>query len=338
MIGALWAAIYVSGHYGVHHSSWYLEVSSPIAVLAHGLRNLPLTVTSLFGPSLISLTIFEPLWKSQLALLPVAALLLWLVWPALMASRVNRFFGLATLLAVLPSFLTVPQDRVLIGAGFAAFGWIATAITQSDGATSRRHRAARVVLRGCHLWMAGVLFIPMLSAQYRFELGTDALRTATQGRRIAVLLNSPLELIANYALAKDWLEHGGSRPPEAVHQLYAGGSELTIERVGERAIEVTASRGWGYVPAERIFCRPEDLPRVGDERRVRGMTARTLELTEAGLPRRVRFTFDIPLESSELRWLVWTEGGVPVTWQPPELGKRVRIAPLNLLKALPDRR
>jgi hypothetical protein len=341
VVGAIWAAIYVRGHYGIHHVSWYLELSSPARVLAHGVLNLPLTVTSLLGPSMIAFSIFEPLWKARALLLPIALGLLWLAWPALWSSKASRFFGLVTALAALPSFLTVPQDRVLIGAGFGALGWIATAIAQSEaisgvsGISAARHKVARVVLRGCHIWMAAVLFIPMLAAQYGFEVGAQTLRAAAKPERTVVLINTPVELLAMYTAAMIDLEHDPARRPNAIHQLYAGGSELWVERTGVRAIELTATRGWGYVPVERIFCRPSDMPRAGDERRVRGMTVRTLEVNHQGMPQRVRFTFDAPLESGALQWLVWTDAGHPVPWQPPAIGQRARIAPLSLIEALP---
>jgi len=335
VLGAVWAAIYVHGHYGIHHSSWYLELSSPFEVLAHGVLNLPLTVTSLFGPSMIGLAIFEPPWKARVALLPIAVGLMWLVWPALWSSKASRFFGLVTALAALPAFLTVPQDRVLIGAGFGAFGWIATAITQSDALSGIRHRAARVVLRGCHIWMAAVLFIPMLAAQYRFETGANALRVHAKPDRLLIVINTPIELLANYTTAMIARESDSVRPPRAIHQLYSGASELWVERTGERSIELTATRGWGYVALERIFCAPQDMPRAGDERRVRGMTVRTLETNEAGMPKRVRFTFDDALEGGPVDWRVWTEQGHPAPFQLPALGQRTRIAPMNLFKALP---
>jgi hypothetical protein len=335
LVGAVWAAIYIEGHHGIHHSSWYQPVSRPVGALVEGVLNLPLTVTSLFGVSMIGLSIFEPLSKARIALLPIALALLWLVWPVMRSSRPSRFFALATALAVLPAFLTVPQDRVLIGAGFGAFGWIATTIDASGTISSIRYRLARVVLLGCHIWMAAVLFIPMLAAQYRFEVGTKALKALAQPDRVVVLLNTPVELLANYTLASLWLDHDGAKMPLAIHQLYAGGSELSVERTGERVIELTATRGWGYVPVERIFCPPEDMPRAGDERSVRGMTVRTLEVNDQGMPKRVRFTFEAPLESSALQWLIWTNAGHPEPWQPPAIGQRARIAPLSLLKALP---
>jgi len=334
-VGAIWAVVYVSGHYGIHHSSWYMELSSPFEVLAQGVLNLPLTVTSLFGPSMIGFSILAPLWMSRVILLPIALGLLWLVWPVLWSSKASRFFGLVTVLAALPSFLTVPQDRVLIGAGFGAFGWIATAIAHSDALSGIRHRLARVVLRGCHIWMAAVLFIPMLSAQYRFETGAKALRVHAKPDRLLVLINTPVELLANYTAAMIERADDPRPRPRGIHQLYSGASELWIERTGARTVELTATRGWGYVALERIFCTPDDMPRPGDERRVRGMTVRTLESNEAGMPKRVRFTFDDLLDGGPVDWLVWTEQGHPIPFQLPALGQRARIAPMSLFKALP---
>jgi hypothetical protein len=260
--------------------------------------------------------------------------LLWLVWPAAWVSKESRFFALVTVLGIVPAFLTTPQDRVLIGAGFGAFGWIATTLSAGEAKSSTRHRLARVLLRGCHIWLAGVMFIPMLAAQYRFELASDALRAVSPPDRVVVLLNTPVELIANYVAGKIDREHGDK--PRAIHQLYSGASELWIERIDDRTIDMTATRGWGYVPLERIFCAEADMPKVGEERRMVGMTARTLASTPTGMPQRVRFSFEAPLESAAHTWLVWTESGQPSPWQPPAVGQRVRVAPLNLLKALPQ--
>jgi hypothetical protein len=329
-VGLAWAAIYVGGDYGIHRSSWYLELSSPGAVLAHGLSSLPLTITSLFGISAITTANFGLLWRSQVLLMPVAAVLSWLVWPALWTCRASRFFGLATALAVLPTFPTMPQDRLLAGASFAAFGWIATALSEST-TKSLRHRATRIVLCGCHIAVPALLFVPMLTVHQRSEIQTDALRAMTVGGRTAVLVNAPYELIATHTQAKHALYGLPGTGPRALHTLYAGSSELIVARTGERELDVIVARGWGYLPIERIFCALEDMPRAGDERRVRGMTARTLETNPSGLPTRVRFTFDAALESSDLQWVVWTHVG-PQPWRPPALGERARVAPIDLSK------
>ena len=98
----------------------------------------------------------------------------------------------------------------------------------------------------------------MLSAQHRFETGSQALKKHLNPDGIVVLINTPIELIANYTLAMAAIEVDG-KYAGALHQLYAGASELWVERTAERVIEVTATRGWGHVPLERIFCAAERM-------------------------------------------------------------------------------
>jgi hypothetical protein len=149
------------------------------------------------------------------------------------------------------------------------------------------------------------------------------------GREV-VLVNTPVELLSDYAFA---VLEGPSRPhppPLSLHQLYAGTSELWLERVDAHTLDVTATSGWGRVPFERIFCPPEDMPRPGTEVRVRGLLIRVLTATPEGMPETVRFTFDGAIDAEERQWLVW-EGTTPVPFTPPAVGQRVRLPPLFVL-------
>jgi hypothetical protein len=126
---------------------------------------------------------------------------------------------------------------------------------------------------------------------------------------------------------------GAERAPTAVHQLYAGGSELWLERVDDRVLELTATRGRGYVPLERIFCALEELPKLGTQVRLRDFTAHVIGSTPEGLPQRVRFTFPDAVDAQPRQWLIW-QGSGPVPFQPPKIGERVRLAGLSPLDSL----
>jgi hypothetical protein len=67
---------------------------------------------------------------------------------------------------------------------------------------------------------------------------------------------------------------------------------------------------------------------------VHDLTIRVLSSTADGLPERVRFTFASSLESNQLRWLVW-QGTRLVPFEPPRVGRRVRLSPLAMVRALP---
>lgn len=338
-VGVLWAAFYAASGFGLKGSSLYRSVSAPLQALGQGVLDLPLWTTSLLGPSLIGAGILVPESTARLAALPIALVMLWLTLPALRRSRECRFFALATALSLLPLMMTLASDRVLLGTSFAAFGWIACAIADgfahSGNTPSARQRWTARVLIFVHVALALLLYVPMLRTVHRFESGRRAITEVIAPGRDMILIATPIELLSNYVGAA--LQRVKDPPPipRSLHALYSGGSELWLERTSANSLDVTATRGWGYTPVERIFCNVEDMPKAGDEVRFQRMTVRVLENNARGMPQKVRFELPTPLESAERVWLTW-QGDHPVRWTPPAIGQRVRIAPLDMLKAMPQ--
>jgi len=335
VVGAVWATLYLTLGRGARGTSFYRELSTPLHALLEGLLDLPLHLTSLFGPSLIGGGVMAPTHIGRLVTLPIAMLCLWLVWPdrELRADRRFRFFAAATLSCLPPAFLAIAQDRTLMGASFGAFGWIALAID----AAGRRSAVPRRIRRGALVFLHVLLPLPLfqtsLASVGRFDHGARALAAVAEPGRELVLVNTPVELLSLYTLAILELDRPDA-VPASLHQLYAGGSELWLERIDARTLDVTATRGWGHAPIERIFAAAPDMPRAGSELRARGLAIRVLSSTSAGAPERVRFTFATSLESRERKWLVW-RGAQPIEFAPPSIGARVRLEPLSLMKALP---
>jgi hypothetical protein len=330
-LGTAWAFVYWTCGFGLHGaSSYYRDTSSPLRVLAAGVLDLPLWSASLFGVEGVGIALFLPEHWAQLAILPVAAFVLWLVLPGLRTSQVCRMFALATLLCLLPLLFTLPNSRVLLGPNFGAIGWIACVVAARErGELAGKRWRGRLLL-----WAnlgPGLLFPFGLSGTYIFERGTQALAAVVSPSREVVLVRSPVELLSGFTLGS--LERRGRPTPDAIHQLYAGSSELWIERKEPRALEISVARGWGFAPVERLACAADAMPRAGREIRVRGMTVRVLESTADGRPQRVRFTFPSDLEAPERQWLAWQEGG-PAAWRPPKLGERSTLAALPFQRAL----
>jgi hypothetical protein len=69
---------------------------------------------------------------------------------------------------------------------------------------------------------------------------------------------------------------------------------------------------------------------AGEVAHVAGMTATVDEVTLDGRPRRVRFTFDRPLEDPSYVWTRW-EGFGYVPALPPPLGAKEVIPPIDFL-------
>ncbi len=335
LIASAWVAVYVSGGFGLGGSSFYHSVRAPWSALGNGLLNLPLSVTSLLGPSLISFSIVAEPWTARAVALPIAAVLLWCVLPRVRWSPTTSFFALSSALCVVPTFLTMPQDRILIGSGIGAFGMLAGLLSDLTPSTVRGDVWTRRVLKTCHLGLAPLLFPALLGAQHGFERGTQAIVQTVRPQADVILINTPVELLANYVFAV--LDRDGRRSalPNTLHQLYAGGSALSAHRVDAFTLDLTAERGWGSIAVERIFCAKDDMPKQGDVVQARNLTARVIKATPDGMPRTVRFTFPTPLESAERQWLTWRDT-IPVAWTPPPIGARVTLPPVNLVMSLPQ--
>jgi hypothetical protein len=332
-VALCWAALYLSLGCGLRGSSFYRDLTHPFSTLMQGLLDLPVWFVELYGPSGYPFSLFyPPLWV-RLASLPVALGLLALLWPSLRSSRGCRFFALASLLSLAPLLCTLPTARVLIGPSFGALGWVACAI---DGARTRGAGLERLrvrVLFGIHVVLALLLFIPNSGATQAFANGSGALVRQSELDRELIVLATPMELLANFALLELDTKSRASAKPRGIHQLYTGSSRLRVERIDARTLDMEAERGWGHAAMERIFCRPEDMPRAGSEVRLPAFTARVLTSTPEGLPKRVRFVFPSPLEAPERKWLVW-EGTQVVPWRPPAVGAGAELAPLSFMRAL----
>ena len=333
-VGVLWVAIYVAGGFGSRGSGWYRELSDPLHVLTQGTLDLPLWVIAVFGPAVVSFMNTIPLGIARLAALPYALLVLACLLPVLRQQRDSRFFALALLLCVLPLFTTIPQDRPTFGASFGAFGWLAYFLVSVVDNSRRALHWARNWFQALHVWFAIPGFVIGLGFVHPIETATRELVANVKPGRQIVLVNSPLELLTTQAMSMLDVPSVAPHRPSAIHQLYAGGSDLRVERIDAFTLDVRAKRGWAWSPTEHVFCSARDMPRAGTEVHVRGMVARVLESTADGMPALVRFRFDTPLEAAERVWLVW-QGQRPKPWTPPAIGQYVELAGHSPFESLP---
>jgi hypothetical protein len=336
VVFALWAVIYVSGHYGVHGLSLYRELSSPLSLLGQGLMDVPAWLLILLGPSLVDSVMMQSVVIVRVCALLLCLPLLAALYVGLPRTREQRFFTLGALFCLPPLFSTLPQDRLLIMASFGAFGVLASFLTTiaQQRTAPRWLRATRVVFIALHLVVAPLLFVPALAqnqlVDHAAAVVSEALPEAPP--RQIVLLNTPIELLNMYAWQR-LLEEPTRQRPDTFSQLYAGSSSVTVRRPDARTLELRPEHGWGQVPIERVFTKVADMPRAGARFQVSGMEVSVEESTPDGRPARVLFRFPTALEQSERLFMVW-EGKRPVPWQPPALGKEVVLAPLSLLNLL----
>ena len=329
---AIWAALYVSGGYGVHGLSLYRELSSPLSVLGGGLIDLPAWLFILLGPSLVDMAMLQAPGIARLTATVLCLPLLLALYYGLPRTRASVFFGLGALFCLPPLFTTLPQDRLLTMASFGGFGIVASLLT---GAKQRNMPATRWVLGALHLVLAPLLFIPALGQNRLIDLAAHRVASALPQApaRQVVLVNTPVELLTLYAW-QQLLNDPESKLPDTFSQLYAGSARLTVRRSDERTLELLPEGGWGRVPIERIFANVADMPGAGSQLQVSNMEISVAEATSDGRPARVLFRFPKPLEDPSLFFLAWQQSQ-PVPWQPPAVGQQLTLDPLNIRNLMP---
>ena len=332
-VSLVWAAGYLASHAGLRGSSWYRELDAPLALLVNGVLDLPIWLVSLFGTGPVAVFIVIPDTTPRLWCLGLACLFILPLLYATPRSRQMRFCALGALLCLPPLFTTVPQDRVLMGASFGACGIIAGFVHATADTPLRVLRWARAGFLGLNLIVAPLLLLATLGANRPIDNGSRALAAEIAAHRPeqVVLVNAPIELLSLYATTI--LGDSFAPPRHTLHTLYAGHSVVHIERLDPNTLELQTPRGYGRAPIERVFCRLEDLPRVGEERALVGMHVSVKESNPEGLPTRVQFRFPSPLESPDRLWLVW-QHQKPVPWKPPAVGERVTLEPLAVMRSL----
>jgi hypothetical protein len=314
-------------------------VAAPVQVLSQAVSDLPLWLFGQFGLSVISLGLLTATSHARLIALVLVLPLLGLLLPTLRHSPQARFFALGMALCIAPLCLTLPQDRLLIGASFGGFGWLAC-FAQHTAHSASRHvgfwlRSSRALLLSLHLAIAPLLFAPMLFGVSGSDRASRALAAAlpAQPGQDVVIVNLPFELLTLYASI---LQRQAAGPePATLRLLYSGSSALSVERLDAHTLEMRVTRGFGRTPFEAIFTRSQGFPRPGQSVRLGGMTATVVDSNPDGKPTRVRYAFAETLESPRHAWLAW-EGDRPVGWTPPAVGETRQLSGVSALEAMPS--
>jgi hypothetical protein len=330
---ACWMVVYIAGEFGAHHTSFYRDLSNPAEVLSQGILDLPAWLFALLGPSVIGgAVVLSPAIMRAISLLCVAPLIAGIAI-ALPRTRENLFFAAGALLSLPIVFTTQPQERLLMTAGFGAFGLIASFISSAAVRASRFARATRWVLIACHFVIAPALFVPGLGQSLPFERGSRAIAAIVREHPASqvVIVNLPIELLTLYATTILRDDPAGPQP-SSIHQLYAGESPLAVTRIDAQTLEVRAVTGWGTKTIERVFCAEPDLPPSGRKLAFDAIAIGVMENDSAGHPTRVQFKFKDAVDAPGRLWLRW-RGQRPAVWTPPAVGRTDTFDSLSLFKS-----
>lgn len=335
--------------YGVREVGLYVDPLEAPTRFAGGLVDrAPVFLTGqwAFPPSDVSAVLHgafgRPLWLWSVA---VVVLLAGLFWPLLKRDRLARFFATGMLLAVIPICATFTMDRLLMFVGIGAMGMLAGfvrfAFSPDESAGPWRTyvkaaRAAAVGLLVLHLGVAPMALAYRAANPFGSPAAAQSLYMrlplpAEVAGQDLVVVNAPSPLHVSYLLITGELE--GRPLPRRLRCLATGTTPMSVRRTDRRAIVIRPRAGFYPWLLDRLL-RSEDHPmHRGETVELSGMRVEVLETTAEGRPVAARFTFDVPLEDSSLRWLRWREGQFEA-FTPPRVGEETILSPPPLKRFL----
>lgn len=359
-----WRTLYGALGFAAKHSGTYLDpvtqtqeflanlwVQTPILLMDQftGLESLPL----LLAPQ----TLLYQAWAGFV----VVTLLLITAWPLLRTNRLACFLLVGALLAIVPAGSTLfTGGRLLFfsGAGIAsAYGLFSAGLVSNTTwfPASRGFRfwawflvvgiTLSNVIANTVVW--GKMIADQLADVRKpgISIMSDIITPYNGQSDWVIAVNPPISFDLLYVKLKaDYLHRDA---PGTLRTLAPGVTPFMLTRVGRNAVEIYSlsdslaiSSKAEFMPVSPLYSPLYGARRVDTffagmdyrlhedaTRSVRGTKITVKDVNAQGVPKRVRFDFDAPLESSQYQWLYWDfkhNRFLPFTL--PALGESTRIA------------
>lgn len=344
IVAVLWRTVYVRMGYKVVNSGLYIDPGRDLGqFVVEGSKHLMMLLYTQFAfPDAVLWTFLAPPWSLICLVLAVAVLVFiaWGLWPVIRRDMAARFFACGMVVSALPVCTTLPGGRLLFFVGFGGMGLIAVFLAavfeKRKDILSRRPYAARWLANAFvffHLILAPVLLPPGMFLTF-FMGRPNVLAARTLPEPLSqqdglVFVNVPSSLMIGY------LPHirqalGYPSLPDRRWLLSADFCSLEVYRNDDRTLTLRPENGFFASPWARTFRNGKIPFNKGEARKLPGLLITVTEITGDGRPAEVRYEFDVPLEDSSLRWLVWTADGF-VPFSLPLPGKAVLVKRLPLL-------
>jgi hypothetical protein len=346
---ALWLGLYHTLGFGTHGGDFYVDpLDRPLAFAAALATHAPILLLGQFAlpPSDIAV-LLPPAIILRFAAIAACACIAGGVLFArvLRGSDRARFFALGLLFALIPVCATAPNDRLLVGASFGAFGLVALFLAkarESRGALRWVAGACAVFLVLRHVVLAPAFFpLRAVTSARAYQAPVDlaaATMPSDPGMKDAtlVVVNAPYVLVPSYACLLR-AATGQGAPPRHLRILGIDvRGRLTVERTSDREIVLSYEEPFPQEGFSRVYRSAESPFAVGEEIYLDPMTVHVEAVDSAGGITRVSFRFDVPLEDSSLRWVVWDgrgDGKGFVPYRAPPIGSRDVRAPVDITGA-----
>ncbi len=351
----LWRLFYDSRGYGAAGSGFYLDpVRQPLAFMVAAAERLPFLLAGQWTTLPPDLYGFLPSTGRVLLgtlLAPIVILVPLCLWPLLRSNRRMAFWLVGMVLAAVPICATIPMGRSSLFVAIGALGLIAECVglwrhdrdrLRRWGRPGRWLTAMVVVLLIAHLPLAlalrgGVVNLTGKVVKRLNRTEVVALYEHYDPGQYLVIVNAPNPA----ALLWDVFRAAGNHQslPAGLRTLAPGFGPLEVTRTGPKRLVVRSLQsslldGPQGLHLHRAFLfqqlgdvRGVDHPMAaGQQIALPGMTVEVLAGDETGSPVEAAFSFDVPLEDRNLRWIYWDwQRRHFVVFRPPPVGQTVRL-------------
>jgi hypothetical protein len=344
---AVWTAVYKLWGYGAWGGEFYIDPGrEPARFLQAMSMRLPILLEGQFSFPPSDLWILVPFEKHGTVFpFVVAAVVVGTIVLAMGARRTreNGFFATGMVLALVPVCATFPGDRLLMFAGFGAFGLIGDFLTAPRELMTHGRRVLLRVAAGyfvlLHIAVAPIFFTGR-GVQNGVMLHDPIERAAASfppsselAGKTVVIVNAPDFLTPSYGLFVR--ARRGEPLPARMRQLaIAVDGRAMVRRTGERTIEMTLSKGFFHEAFSLVFRKAVDPPALGDKFEVAGMVA-TVKAYTSDRKRvgTMEFAFDAPLDGPSFAWVTW-KGSRIERFELPAVGEEVELDVIDFMQAM----
>lgn len=347
-VAAAWTLLYKLGGYGAWGGEFYIDPGrEPGRFFVAMVQRLPVLLQGQFSFPPSDVFMLVPFDKHVIAFSVIAVVVLigtLVMVSGLRRTNENAFYATGTLLALVPVCATWPGDRLLVFAGFGAFGLVGDFLTAPRDTLPW---ARRILVRGAagylvllHVVITPLVFYPGRTyqlANWLHEPIERADRTlpapeAMAGKTV-VLVNAPDFLIPLYGMVKRVRRE--DPPPDAFRLLtIATQGRVMVRRSGDRTLEITQTKGFFHEPFSMVFRKADKPMELGERVTIAGMTATVKAFTKdrkrAGT---IEFEFDTSLDDPKFVWILWrTTKFEP--FEMPRVGEETEIPAIDYQVAL----
>ncbi|MDB4975538.1 MAG: hypothetical protein JWN48_3879 [Myxococcaceae bacterium] len=347
LVTIVWRVVYVSLHFGTHHSGLYFDPADVPLDFAQGLlTRLPLLLLAeFFAPYSdlwdlfpVLLPVLQPLTLALAALvLPALFLLFRPLWQR---DPYVRFWAVGMLLATIPACGAPPNDRLLMATSLGGAALLARLFAAFAEQTYPSR--SKLALHGTRLLVLVHLVIAPLSLPAR-TWGASALEgpinranlsipsTPEIAQQTVVVLNPPFDTFGCFFQV--YRAARNEPRPHALRWLASGASSLQISRLDANTLRVRPEHGYLATTVERMLRHPRKKSFVGEQFVLSDATFTVASVTDDMRPLEVDVRFHEPLESPRLRWYQWGQHEYrPFT--PPRIGDSLMIPAVDVAEAM----